>query len=180
MKVYGLTGLPGSGKTELGRLAVEHGYPLVRMGDMVWDYVRELGLELDPAIVGKVAHERRERDGADIWARVTADRILEIIPDPAPEFAIIDGVRSIQEVERFRIEFRDFRIVAVHSSPLTRYERIMARRRVDDALGYDAFMEREKRELSWGIAQVVALADIMLVNEGTLEELGEAAKKLFH
>ena len=178
MKVYGLTGLPGSGKSEIARVASEHGYPLVRMGDMVWNLVKELDLELDPAVVGKVAHERREKDGADIWARVTADHIRNIIPDLSPEFVFIDGVRSIQEVERFRIEFPDFRIVAVHSSPLTRYERIMARKRVDDALSYEAFIEREKRELSWGIAQVVALADIMMVNEGTLDELREKAMDL--
>ena len=176
--MYGLTGLPGSGKSEIGKVASEYGFPLVRMGDMVWDHVREHGMELDPAIVGKVAHERREKDGPDIWARVTADHIRKSIPDPTPEFAFIDGVRSIHEVERFRTEFLDFRIVAVHSSPHTRYERIMARKRVDDAQSYDAFMDREKRELSWGIAQVVALADVMLVNEGSLDELRKQATDL--
>ena len=75
-------------------------------------------------------------------------------------------------------EFPEFRIVAVHSAPHTRYDRIMARKRVDDALSYDAFLEREKRELSWGIARVIALADIMLVNEGSLDDLREQATNL--
>lgn len=171
MKVYGLTGLPGSGKSEIGRVAKERGYPVVRMGDMVWDHLRDLGYELRSEIVGKVAHQRREKEGADVWAKVTADYIRDSIKDSEPDFVFIDGVRSIDEADRFRKEFDDFSIVAVHTSPATRYERILARKRVDDTLSYESFMEREKRELSWGIARVIVLADIMIVNDGSLEEL---------
>jgi len=185
MKVYGLTGLPGSGKSELGTIAKNHNYPIVRMGDMVWDYVRDHGHDLKPGIVGKMAHERREKEGADIWAKVTADHIRKLILDQedseksSPKFVIIDGIRSHFEVERFRQEFKDFSIVAVHTSPATRYRRILARKRVDDTLSYEAFIERENREFGWGIAQVIAQADIMIVNEGSLNDLQESVELLF-
>jgi len=177
--VYGLTGLPGSGKSELGRVLKDHGHPLIRMGDMVWDHVRELGLELTSMNVGRIAHERREREGPDIWARVTARSIHDLTKDDPQNLVFIDGVRSIQEADHFRETLENFRIVAVHTSPKTRYDRIMARKRIDDTLSYESFIEREQRELSWGIAKVIVLADIMVVNDGTKEELKESALALF-
>lgn len=180
MKVYGLTGLPGSGKSEVGKVAAELGFPVVRMGDMVWDHVRSLGLELEPGIVGRIAHDRRQEEGSDIWARATADHIRSRMNTDSPSIVIIDGIRSHDEVERFRQEFNDFSIMAVHTSPSTRYQRILARKRVDDTLSYAGFLERENRELGWGVAQVIAQADIMIVNEGSLDELDEEIKMHLH
>jgi dephospho-CoA kinase len=171
MNVFGLTGLPGSGKSEVGRVGSDLGHPVVRMGDMVWEHVRSLGLELESGIVGRIAHQRRQEEGSDIWARVTADHIRKLVNENPPTIVLIDGIRSHDEVDRFQHEFEDFSIIAVHTSPQTRYERIMARKRVDDTLSYEAFLERENRELGWGIAQVIAQADIMIVNEGSLEDL---------
>jgi dephospho-CoA kinase len=179
MQVYGLSGLPGSGKSEVGKIAIEHGFPVIRMGDMVWENVRKLGLPLEPEIVGRIAHQRRELEGPGIWASVTVEHINAIIESSPLDFIVIDGVRSTFEADIFRAEFDNFKLVAVHSSPRVRYNRIMARKRVDDAISYEAFMDRENRELSWGAAQVVALADIMLVNEGSLSELQERSMELF-
>ncbi len=173
MKVLGLTGLPGSGKSEVGKVGSEYGALVVRMGDMVWDHLRTMGLPLESRMVGKIAHEQRLTEGPDIWARKTVEHIETnfLVKNVFPEMIIIDGLRSIEESDYFRKEFPDFRTVAVHSSQKTRYERIMARKREDDTVTFQAFQDREKRELSWGIAQVIALSDIMLVNEGNLEEL---------
>ena len=178
MMVYGLTGLPGSGKSEVARIAREHGFPLIRMGDMVWEHVRELGLPLTPEIVGKMAQERREKEGADIWAKKTIEHIRQLLEKESPKYLFIDGIRSMDEVDCFGKRFEDFRIVGMHSSPATRYQRISARKRVDDTLSFKSFQERERRELSWGVAQVIALADIMIVNEGSLKELRERTQEL--
>jgi dephospho-CoA kinase len=39
------------------------------------------------------------------------------------------------------------------------------------------FADRDTREISWGIAEVIALADIMLVNESTLEDFREVVNE---
>ena len=174
MKVLGITGLPGSGKSEFASIAEEMGFTVVRMGDMVWNYVRSEGLPLSARVVGEIAKKRREREGADIWARETV-KFISSLPE-RKEVIVIDGLRSLEEVEYFRGHFPEFRIVGVHSSPSTRYRRIMARKRVDDVLDFTEFQAREQREIAWGIAVVFAYSDIMLVNEGGLEDFRMRAR----
>src|SRR5207249_4371996 len=81
------------------------------------------------------------------------------------------GTRSFQELVG-----DDLSVVAVHASPRTRYERMLRRRRTDDAGSIEAFRARDLRELSWGLGDVIATADVMLVNEGTLEEFRRQAR----
>ena len=77
---------------------------------------------------------------------------------------VVDGVRSLDEVEYFK-KFFDVVIVAIHTSPKTRFSRLRARGRPDDPRSWSDFRERDERELSLGIGNVIALADFMIVNE---------------
>ena len=61
-------------------------------------------------------------------------------------------------------------IVCVHSSPKERFDRLKERNRDDAPPSWDVFRERDIREISVGLGGVIALSDIMIVNEGTLEE----------
>jgi len=61
-------------------------------------------------------------------------------------------------------------LIAVHSSPETRFQRLSKRKRSDDPQGWDVFCQRDLRELSVGQGDVIAVADYMIVNEGTYEE----------
>jgi len=67
-------------------------------------------------------------------------------------------------------------VVAVHASPRTRYERLISRGRSDDPKNWEDFAERDLRELSVGIGNVIALAEEMLVNEGSVDELKAASE----
>jgi dephospho-CoA kinase len=84
---------------------------------------------------------------------------------------LVDGLRGRAELDVFRKAFGEgLVVVAVHASPKTRYERMMRRRRADDAMTVEAFRARDLRELSWGLGDVIATADLVLVNEGSLDE----------
>jgi len=176
MKVFGVTGLPGSGKSEFASAAMEADYTVVRMGDMVWRYVKAQKLPLNSRTVGRIANERREKEGADIWARETV-RFIQPVPETGKGI-VIDGLRSLDEAEYFRAHFTLFRIVGVHASPAARYGRIMERKRVDDSLSFEEFQAREKRELAWGLAVVFAYSDIMLVNEDDIESFRIKAQRI--
>jgi len=161
--MIGLSGMPGSGKGVFVETAKKKGWNVVRIGDAVWDFVKKKGLTLNDENVGRVANEERKKQGYGVWA----ERTLLFIKNKK---TIIDGIRSVEEVNVFRKHFRDFTIISVHSSPETRYRRIMKRKRIDDAFSKEKFDERDRRELSWGIAEVIALSDAMIVNEGGMEE----------
>lgn len=53
--------------------------PVVRMGDLIWERCRELGLELTPENVGRVANQERQTLGPEVWAKATVARIRELL-----------------------------------------------------------------------------------------------------
>lgn len=172
MKVVVLTGMPGSGKEEFVQVARSLGYQVVRMGDVVRAEASRQGVEMDDKGVGGFASSERQRHGFDVWAK----RCVPLIEE---QRTIIDGSRGLQELEVFREAFgREVVLVAIHTSPAERYPRLRRRDRADAPRTWQEFEERDRRELGWGLGSLIAMADVMLVNEGTLEEFRRAARYL--
>lgn len=163
-KALCVTGMPGSGKEGLLEAARGRGIPVVRMGDAVREEARRRGLDGTDAAIGGMAAALRKKEGADVWARRTLDRV-------EADAVVIDGVRSPAELETFREAIPDVRVAAVHASPGTRYERLRGRGRSDDRLDEAGYRARDRRELRWGLGQAIAMADYMIVNEGDPDEL---------
>ncbi len=46
---------------------------------------------------------------------------------------MIEGIRSQYEVEIFKKNFNEFKVIAVHSTPKTRFKRLKKRMRPDDS-----------------------------------------------
>ena len=165
MKILVTTGMPGSGKEELLDCCVSRGAKVIRMGDMVREKAKEFGLELTDSNVGNLANEERKRYGMDIWAKRT-------IPYVGGDLVAIDGTRGPDEIKAFKKAFGDkLKIVAVHASPSTRFARLRSRGRPDSPTDLAEFEKRDLRELEWGLGNAIALADYLIVNEGSLEEL---------
>lgn len=165
MPVILLVGMPGAGKEEFVRVARVEGYEIVRMGDVVRNFVLSLGLELKDEIVGKIASEERNKYGIDIWAKRTLERVKN------KKRTLIDGVRCLEEVEVFKNALgEDAELVGIFAPRKVRFERILNRGREDDIHSWDEFVAREMRELKWGLGNVFALADYMLLNTSTLED----------
>lgn len=168
VRVVGFTGMPGSGKSEAMEVAKARGHPVVRMGDLIWDEVARQGLPRDAKHVGEVANAMRASHGKDVWARRTAERVRGVAA--GHRLVLIDGIRSQEEVETFRKELgHDFVLVAIHTDPDHRFQRMVARGRADDSSDVTVLRARDEREMTWGIARTIALADEMLVNDSTLD-----------
>lgn len=160
-----IAGMPGAGKEEFVSVARTREYQVVRMGDVVREYATKTDAGVSDKGVGGFANEERQKFGYDIWAKRCVDRVVS-------ERTIIDGSRGVMELKVYRERFgNDIRLVVIHSSPLTRYPRLVRRSREDAPNGKEEFEARDDRELSWGLGSLIALADVMIVNEGTLEEL---------
>ncbi len=159
--------MPGSGKSEAVAVAQERGYPVIRMGDLIWDEVARQGLPRASVHVGRVANEMRHIHGDDVWALRTAQRVKERAI--GQDIVLIDGIRSNHEVETFRRELGDdFVLVAIHTDPEERHARLTRRARDDDPTDHAAHKDRDSRELNWGIARTIAMADEMVVNDADL------------
>jgi len=164
MVVVLLAGMPGAGKEEFLKIAKKKEYNIVRMGDVVREQAEKSDLSKENISVGEFADREREEHHEGIWAHRTLPKIWG-------EKTIIDGIRSSEEVNIFRLELeKDAPIVAIHSSPKTRFERLKDRAREDAPETWEEFNKRDKRELDWGLGRVIARANQMIVNEGTLPD----------
>lgn len=176
MKIIAFTGMPGSGKSEAVAIAKEMKIPVVRMGDAVWEETKQRDLELTDNNVGMIATQMRETNGKDIWARHTIDKIKLL---STTECVIIDGIRNIEEIDTFKtILGSDFHLIAIEASPETRQKRVLQRKRTDDGTNLKDIKERDKREMGWGLDKVLAVADIIVSNEGSVEEFHKKIKKI--
>lgn len=155
-----VTGMPGSGKTLVAKCLAQNLGLYINMGDVIRAKASEAGIEPTAENLIKLAQELRKAHGSDVVAR----EITKIISS-YNGVVIVDGVRSIDEVRVFST-IAPTLIVAVHSSPKTRYSRLKMRRRSDDPETYDEFRRRDIKELELGIGSVIALADVVIVNEG--------------
>ena len=167
MHVMGVTGLPGSGKSVVARVANNLGINVIRMGDVIRDEALKRNED-----IGETAIKLRKEYGK----YVVAQRCVEIIKETPYNSSknkndikcIIEGIRSPAEVEIFKKHFGQFKVIAIHSSPKTRFMRLKRRKRSDDSTSVSDFINRDERELNFGIGNVIATSDYMIVNEGPI------------
>lgn len=169
-----LAGMPGSGKSIIVKVAIECGYDVVVMGDVIREETERRRLEPNPDNLGKIMLELRRSEGNAVIAK----RCIPKIEKTAKSKVVVDGIRSLSEVEEFRESFPKFSFIAVHSSPETRFRRVYRRRRSDDPETWEIFQERDVRELSVGLGDAIAMAEWVIVNEGELEALKEKVREI--
>ncbi|NYT11574.1 MAG: flagellar hook-basal body complex protein FliE [Methanomassiliicoccales archaeon] len=172
MRVYVLAGMPGAGKEEFVKVAMEEGFEVIRMGDVVRNEASKRGVANHDQGIGGFAHSERQIHGNNVWAR----RASALVKN---NLTIIDGCRGFSELEVFKRDFGDkVVVIAIHASPRTRYNRLKTRDRDDAPSNWEEFVERDRRELGWGLGKVIVMADYMLVNEGALETFREDARTI--
>ena len=174
MKLVIVTGMPGAGKSGVAQAFNDVGIPVIVMGDVIRNETRRRGLEPNPENTKKVMLELREKNGQGAIASFCMDELKELDTD----IVIIEGCRSIAEIDVFDACADSVVIVCVHTSPKERFTRLRERNREDAPSSWEVFRERDLREISVGLGGVIALSDIMLVNEGTLDEFQNQSKEL--
>ncbi len=169
MVVIVVSGLPGAGKEEFVRIAIEEGFSMIRMGDMVRQHAMDLGLEMGDLSIGGHANSERDHHGKEVWAV----RTMEKLP---PGNTVIDGCRSEYELAYFKENIENMITVGIEASVETRFHRLVARKRDDDPTTMEDFQRRENRELGWGISDAVKNAQIKLGNDGSLEDFRQLCR----
>jgi dephospho-CoA kinase len=159
--VIGLTGMPGSGKSlVVVETAQQEGYAVVVMGDVIREETLKRGLALTPKNVGKVMLELRAEGGDNVIAE-----------------KCIPKIKQIENPNVFKAHFAKFTLMAVHSSPETRFKRLYNRGRSDDPNNWELFHERDMRELGVGIGNAIAMAQFMIINEESTDTVKAKVKE---
>lgn len=171
--VVGVAGMPGAGKSLVVEAAVQNGYDLAVMGDVVREEAERQHLEPSPENIGKIMLELRQKEGKSVVAK----RCILKIAKMERHKVVVDGIRSLSEVEEFKKHFEEFVLLAVHASPETRFKRLYNRQRSDDPNSWEVFHARDMRELGVGLGEAIAMAEYIVVNEEQAEIVKEKIRK---
>lgn len=177
-----LTGMPGAGKSTVASFLKDKGFAVVTMGDVIREEAKRQGLEptdvnlgkmmlklrqdLGPGAVGQIVLQKLQRDYANDNSSSGGDGSNKNYSS-----VVIDGIRSVAEIEVLK-KVGHVRLLAIKASEDTRFMYLRKRGRADAPSDSNEFTGRDKRELSVGVSEAIALANEMISNNDlTLEQL---------
>jgi dephospho-CoA kinase len=150
----------GSGKSVMSYAAQTLGFHAVSMGDIVREELARRGLKSTNENIRDLSIRIRKEMGPAAVAVLSFKTV-----DQQHSKVLFDGLRSLDEYYYFKANFEHCVLISIHASPKTRYERWIARKRIDDPIDFDDFLERDKVELGFGLGSLMVMADYHLVNE---------------
>ena len=169
--LLGLTGRNASGKTTIVQWFADRGVRTASCSDSIRAWLAEQGIEGSREALIEGGRELRRQGGPGILA----DMLLDIL---GGEDAVIDSIRTPGEVEALRTR-DDFILIEVRAAADLRWERSQDRARSGDSADKATFMAHEKSEevardeTGQALVATARMADLMLINEGSVEELHE-------
>lgn len=164
MQVMGISGLPGSGKGIVSDIATEKGAIIVSMGDIVREEAKKRGEGSK-----ETAKNLRKEFGEYIISELTIEKIKKLQDEGVEKTIIVEGIRSLHEVDMFKENFDNFMILSIFANTNIRFERLKKRMREDDSQDFNEFKKRDMSELGFGIGSVISLSDRLIINESNME-----------
>ncbi len=172
MRILCVIGMPGSGKTIVSDKAKQLGIFTLTTGDIVREEMQRQGI---------IYTEKNEREMSEWFyknRRELMRRIVDKITNAGnPDPIVIEGFRSPIQIQdlKDRLHGEKVSILAIHTSPELRWNREKERPRYDGK-GYRNIKERDKMEIEMGLPELIAMADNMIVNDGSLTEFRTTVK----
>lgn len=168
--IIGLTGGYCCGKGTVSDVLKENGFEYYLLSDIIRDIIRKKKQEITRDRMISVANKLRDKEGFGTLAARTNKKMKT-------DLVIVDSIRHPDEVKELR-KNKNFFLVAVDASQKMRFKRMLSRDRGEkDPQTFKAFKEKDYLEM-WGqtgsgqqIGKVIEQADIVMKNEGTMQEL---------
>ena len=169
-----ITGMPGAGKSTIVNKLQEIGFTKFTLGDVIRAEAKRRNVDPSGENLGKIMLEVREKNGPG----AVAELIKDSIQNSTQDVVIIDGVRSIAEIDVLK-QIGDVKLLAIDASPETRFNFLSSRGRSDDPKTQENFQERDNREISVGLDKSIDIADKTITNRNlTIDELVNSAKEI--
>jgi len=183
--IVGIAGKIAAGKTTVARLLEERGFCRISCSEPLIDiltgntkdysWVPEVEFKGEPTRENLIELGRilKEKHGEDVLIRLAVDKLRHC------KNIAIDGVRSIGEVKKIK-EMKGV-LIYVEARPEIRFERLKRRNAkkdkaietLEDLLRFDEWEEK-----LYQTSKLKEIADFIIVNEGSIEELREKLYKI--
>ncbi len=166
--------MPGAGKSTIVTKLEEGGFEKFTLGDGIRAEAKRRNIEPSGENLGKLMLEVRAKNGPG----AVAELIKDSIQNSTQNVVIIDGVRSIAEIDVLK-KIGDVKLLAIEASQETRFNFLSSRGRSDDPKTKEKFDERDNREIGVGIDKSIQVADKTITNQNlTIDELVNSAKEI--
>ncbi|EFD92543.1 MAG: hypothetical protein BJBARM5_0739 [Candidatus Parvarchaeum acidophilus ARMAN-5] len=174
-KIIVLTGMPGSGKSTAAVEFLKLGIPVIGMGDAVRKEMRRKGIEINNKSIRMFSKKMTSKHGKKYVINLVKNELLDIFK--THNIVVLDGARRMSEVEEVEKEGYKPIILGIITDKQLRFKRIVNRKNESDFSSYNEFKWREKLELSYGIADVIASADYYIDNSSSKSVFITSLKK---
>ena len=177
--IIGLTGPSLSGKETVKEFLVRrHKFKAYSLSDILREELRNQGKEVTRDNLYALGNALRAKHGAGALAKMT----LEKIGRQWRQNFVVDSIRHPEEVAVLRKSPRFF-LVALDAPVQQRFARSVARAREKDPTTITEFIIADERELygkgnQQRIHETMTLADVWVVNDGTIRDLHKKLQAL--
>ncbi|OGC85229.1 hypothetical protein A3F55_01415 [Candidatus Adlerbacteria bacterium RIFCSPHIGHO2_12_FULL_53_18] len=168
--IIGITGTLGAGKGTVVEYLKTKGFKHYSGRQFLYEEIDRRGMERNRDSLNAVGEELRATHGPGYLVEEQLKRAQAVGGD-----IVIESIRTVGEVEALRV--RGALLWAVDADPKTRYERVALRGSETDKISYEKFLADEERESiaedkgRMNLRKCIAMADVVLTNNGTQEEL---------
>jgi dephospho-CoA kinase len=188
-----LVGMRGAGKDACARfLERKFGYLIIHLGKIVEEEMKRKKIPVTKDTFHAMSIELRKKEGPAVvirkavedwipWVEGNVERALNSSADFSGFKFAFNGVRSVEEIDYLREKFgKDLCVIGIYASPRTRFLRGQKRMRPNiDVTDFEEFMNVDREQLEiFGVGNAMMIADFILLNEGTLEELLKSLEKV--
>ena len=179
--IIGITGTNGAGKDTLAGILVRKiNYPHFSLSDKLRETCHEKNILPSRENLTNLGNKLRQEFGGDYLSQKV---LLK-----APDNFIVTSIRNPKEIEPFQ-KAGKFVLISIDAPIETRYQRIIDNQdRSGEKIGeseisFAEFKTQEEREMegeSFGqqLGKLISMADVSILNEGTIEELTNKVEEI--
>ena len=180
--IIAVVGMCGSGKSEVSDFLQEKGYQFLRFGQITLDEIKKRGLKPIEKNEKGIREGFRKEHGMAAFAILNKPKIDELLEKGD---VVIDGLYSWSEYKFLKEAYEDkLQILAVNTPREIRYNRLEKRLTDEKMRGRPATRKQSESRDYAEIENIekggpIAMADIIVTNTGTKEDLKEQLKNIF-
>jgi len=170
--LLGITGTDGSGKgTVVEYLVKEKGFTHYSSRTFILEHIDKEGFPRTRNQMRLTANKLRARHGDAFVVKQAYEKALE----DGKEYVVIESLRAVAEADF--LKGKGGVLIAVDADVKLRYKRVQERRSESDMVTFEEFVAHEALEAEdpdpHGMQKlkVIQMADYIVLNNGTLEEL---------
>ena len=172
--VVGVVGPIASGKGELVKTLEIKGFARYSLSERIREELVKQGFEETRENLQDMGDKLRHRYGDDALVLSTLEKVSK-----SGKRVVIESIRNPAEIVSLR-QYLDAFILGISASQEKRFEHILARGRDGDPETWEEFKALDDREIaiqaesSQQVEKCLKMADRVIQNEGTLEDLRES------